>query len=56
MREKPNFPLWRETRQNSEITEININFTDQEYRPLEIEDSVLIELQLVHESYIKPSY
>lgn len=51
--EKPNFPLWRETRQNSEINEINIHFTDQEYRPLEVEDSVLIELQLVHESYIK---
>ena len=51
--EKPRFPLWRQTRQDAEINEISIYFTDQDYRPLEIEDCVLIELQLAHESYIK---
>ena len=46
LHQKPNFPLWRPTRKNSEIREIDIWFTDQLYRPLEIEDNVLIEINL----------
>lgn len=46
LHQKPNFPLWRQTTKNSEISEIDIWFTDQLYRPLEIEDNLLIEIQL----------
>ncbi len=46
LHQKPNFPLWRPTRKNSEIREINVWFTDQLYRPLEIEDNVLVEINL----------
>ena len=45
LHQKPNFPLWRQTRKTHE-TEIDIWFTDQLYRPLEIEDNILIEIQL----------
>lgn len=34
---KPSFPRWCHTR-NSEFSEVSVWFTDQEYRPLEIED------------------
>ena len=49
----PNFPQWREARKNAEVTSIDVRFTDQLYRPLEIEDSVLVELQLVSKDLIK---
>jgi hypothetical protein len=51
--QKPNFPLWRQTRKNSDIREINIWFTDQVYRPLEIEDNILVEIQLASRNLIK---
>jgi hypothetical protein len=52
LHQKPSFPLWRQTRQNSEITEIDIWFTDQLYRPLEIEDNILVELNLTSHIFI----
>lgn len=52
LHQKPNFPLWRKTRKNSEISEIDVWFTDQLYRPLEIEDNILVEIQLVPQSNI----
>lgn len=52
LHQKPNFPLWRQTRKNSEIREIDIWFTDQLYRPLQIEDNILIEIQLAPMTFI----
>ena len=55
LHEKPRFPLWRHTRKTGEIREIDIWFTDQLYRPLEIEDNILIEIQLVESKFISKS-
>ena len=35
---KPNFPHWRNTKSNIDINEIEVWFTDQDNRPLDIED------------------
>ena len=52
LHKRPNFPLWRQARKNSDIREIDIWFTDQLYRPLEIEDNILVEIQLAPKSFI----
>ena len=46
LHEKPTFPIWRQTRKTSGIREIDIWFTDQIYRPLEIEDNIFVEIQV----------
>lgn len=40
LHQKPNFFLWRPTKKNRNIRENGIWFTDQLYRPIEIEDNV----------------
>jgi len=52
LHEKPTFPIWRQTRKTSGIREIDIWFTDQIYRPLEIEDNIFVEIQLVESKFI----
>jgi hypothetical protein len=44
---KPNFPYWRNTRSNTNINEIEVWFTDQDNKPLDIEDpKIRVELQI----------
>lgn len=43
---RPSFPQWRETRIARDIRHIEISFTDQDYRPLDLEDKILVELQI----------
>ena len=45
----PNYPFWRKTR-NSSIQYIEVWFTDQDNRALEIEDNILVELQIADKS------
>jgi hypothetical protein len=44
---KPHFPYWRNTRTNTDINEIVVWFTDQDNKPLDIEDpKIRVELQI----------
>ena len=44
---KPNFPQWRNTRNHTNINEIEVWFTDQDNNPLDIEDpKIRVELQI----------
>ena len=44
---KPNFPQWRNTRNHTNINEIEVWFTDQDNKPLDIEDpKIRVELQI----------
>lgn len=51
LHQRPRFPIWRQARKTSERS-IDIWFTDQLYRPLEIEDNILVEIQLAPKSFI----
>jgi hypothetical protein len=51
LHKEPRFPMWRSARKCSEWS-IDVWFTDQKNRPLEIEDDVLIEIQIVPESFV----
>jgi len=51
---KPNFPQWRRTRNNVEINEIDVWFTDQNNKLLDLNDPKLkVELQIVPIAYMK---
>ena len=44
---KPNFPYWRNARSNVDINTIEVWFTDQDNKPLDIEDpKIRVELQI----------
>jgi hypothetical protein len=43
---QPSFPQWRETVKARDIRAIDVWFTDQNYRPLDVEDKILVELQI----------
>jgi hypothetical protein len=51
LHKEPRFPMWRSARRCSEWS-IDVWFTDQKNRPLEIEDDVLIEIQIVPKSFV----
>ena len=44
---KPHFPFWRNTRNHTNINEIEVWFTDQDNKPLDIEDpKIRVEIQI----------
>ena len=44
---KPYFPYWRNARNNTDISEIQVWFTDQDNKPLDIQDpKIRVELQI----------
>lgn len=51
---KPNFPQWRRTRNNVEINQIDVWFTDQNNKLLDLDDPKLkVELQIVPIAFAK---
>lgn len=49
--QEPNHLKWKPTRTTSDVREIDVWFTDQQYRPLEIEDDIYVEIQIAPENF-----